>query len=73
MVVVLRSDDKKKKENKKRSIVWQHEDVNTSVNSICPFTVDRSIVYTCQFGKGRKAQPKENSQVNTCNKQLLQV
>lgn len=56
------SDDKKKKENKKRRIVWQHEDVNTSVNSICPFTVDRNIVYTCQFGKGRKAQPKENSQ-----------
>lgn len=71
MVVVLRSDDKK--DNKKRKFVWQHEDVNTSVNSICPFTVDRSIVYTCQFADGRKAQPKENSQVNTCNKQLLYV
>ncbi|XP_062614804.1 uncharacterized protein LOC134276580 [Saccostrea cucullata] len=58
------SDDKKKKEKKKRRIVWQHEDVNTG-DSICPFTVDRSVVLTCQFGKGRKANaalPTEDSQ-----------
>lgn len=46
---------------------------HTSINSICPFTVDKSIVYTCQVGKGKKAQFRGNSHVNTCNKQLLQV
>lgn len=46
---------------------------HTSINNICPFTVDKSIVYTCQFGKGKKAQPRGNSHVNTCNKQSLQV
>ena len=47
----------------KRRIVWQYNGVSTQDSS--PFVVDRSVVLTCQFGKGRNSRLDKKSETNT--------
>ncbi|KAL5013807.1 hypothetical protein ScPMuIL_008077 [Solemya velum] len=48
---LVSSDDVKKKSKTERRLLWNHEGVS---GFNCPFSVDRSVVYTCQYGKPRK-------------------
>ena len=59
-----RSDDKGKKAKKKRRLLWQN---GVSTQDITPIVVDRSIVQSCQFGKGKnKEEPGTNTKVSCC-------
>lgn len=56
------SDDIKKKKKSERRLLWKCDGVS-GVN--CPFVVDRSVVYCCQYGKPRKQSgTKENKHQN---------
>ncbi|XP_063433711.1 uncharacterized protein LOC134715461 [Mytilus trossulus] len=48
-----------RKTNLERRILWKYGDVNIHKGSM-PFSVKRTIVYTCQYGKPRRKSSNEN-------------
>ncbi|CAC5366795.1 unnamed protein product [Mytilus coruscus] len=53
------SDDSKKKNKTERRILWKYGDVDINQGSM-PFCVNRTIMYTCQYGKPRRKNSNEN-------------
>ncbi|KAJ8321266.1 hypothetical protein KUTeg_001124, partial [Tegillarca granosa] len=61
-------NDIKKKKKSERRLLWKCDGVS-GVN--CPFVVDRSVVYCCQYGKPRKQSGTKNTKKVDCVAKLF--